>query len=87
MFSVGDKVCVCNMNESGWDFHPDLHDGMTGKVVYIEDRCIGIEFDGYIGIGHDCGGNGTYGKCWYMSKEHLNFFRVNIPDIIIDTLI
>lgn len=63
---IGDRVEVTCKEING---NPLL--GEVGTIINISERGImSIEFDNDID-GHSCGGNGKYGYCWYVNKEHL----------------
>lgn len=60
-FEVGDRV-------QGIGMYDGLRiEGKHGVVIYINSDCsrIGVQFDDFIG-GHNCGGRGKPGCCWYV---------------------
>lgn len=44
--------------------------GMTGTVKELNDTCVGVEFDDYVG-GHKGRWKGKNGYCWYILYERL----------------
>lgn len=72
-FKVGDRVEVIGVNKSdpltGNEY---IKDGMFGTIIVIDDSepMIGVEFDEYI-KGHNAGGNGKNGFCWFMFEQSL----------------
>lgn len=44
--------------------------GMTGTVKELDETCVGVEFDDYVG-GHYGNWNGKSGYCWYLSCKRL----------------
>lgn len=68
--NVGDRVVAINiMVES------TLLDGESGTIIQIFDNdMILVEFDNDVG-GHDGGGMGEYGHCWYLYSENVQPLR------------
>lgn len=69
-FKVGDRVGVIG-RECLFD-NSYIKEGMLGTVVGIEgsDPNIGVQFDAYI-KGHNAGGKGKKGFCWFMYEYDL----------------
>ena len=69
-FKVGDRIRV---NEKGLSNWPKLKlEGVDlGTVIdYRHRNDIGIQFDKKFG-GHDCGGNGEDGYCWWVAEDEI----------------
>lgn len=68
-FKVGDRVkCI----EANWG---SLKVGDLGTIVYYEDENnIGVEFDKPNG-GHDAGGTGKDGHCWYVTHLEIELIK------------
>ncbi len=56
-FKIGDRVKAIK-NVEGVDFTDKF-----GKVIAVESKRIGIEFEEYFSLGHDCDGKGKSGHC------------------------
>lgn len=52
----------------------------TGRVVYIDDFEVGVEFDSDIN-GHDCGGHTEYGRGWWVHASNLEPIEYEDDDI------
>ncbi len=64
MFSIGDKVRLI-VDAQG------AKAGMVGMIVADPtDSVPGVQFEKRCG-GHDCGGRGKDGYCWYVAGSHL----------------
>ena len=71
-FFTGDRVIVVDNHLLTPD--TDLI-GMTGTVLECDDEfmCIPVEFDDLIEGGHDAGGWGEWGYCYYIDKNRLDW--------------
>lgn len=71
--NVGDRVVAVNTTESAWG--NALLDGVSGTIIHTFDNdMILVEFDNDVD-GHDAGGRGKYGHCWYLHGEDVEPLR------------
>lgn len=66
--NVGDRVIVIDSPIDAFI------NGETGRVLGVFDDMALIEFDNDIG-GHDGGGGGKYGHCWYCYSEYVQLLQ------------
>lgn len=58
--------------------------GMTGTVKELNDTCVGVEFDDYVGD-HKGRWNGESGYCWYILHERLEKIEETGEETAVDT--
>lgn len=87
-FNVGDKVRIKEFASEGDLFHnPSILRGMRGVIVELyNDVNIGVEFTRRLDPGHDCGGYGRNGYCYYVKPNALELIYDNISIKIDDLL-
>lgn len=66
-FEVGNEVVVTDIGVSS---NPKIICGMKGKVLFVDAVGVLVEFETYIG-GHDGGGRGEGGKCYWVSYQSI----------------
>lgn len=59
--------------------------GMTGTVKELNDTCVGVEFDDYVGD-HKGRWNGESGYCWYILHERLEKIEETKEEIKTETM-
>lgn len=71
--NVGDRVVAVNITESMVGNTP--LNGESGTIIQtFDDDMILVEFDNDVD-GHDGGGMGEYGHCWYLRDKYVRPLR------------
>lgn len=74
-FHIGDRV------ELTWykmeDPNEFLTNGSQGVIRLLDRSAAGIEWDDYV-HGHDLGGNGKYGHCWWVNYGALEAVQADL---------
>lgn len=68
-FKIGDRVIGV-----GYMSGKDIAD-MIGTVVGMGSGQYSVEFDEEFENGHDCSGNGSYGRCWYCDPDTIQHYE------------